>query len=195
MSYLDLLSPLGIALAKKPMAELLPLLPEPGTSAQTRKLFSGVTPEKLFAVPIRDSDSANAVLAGLWLGHDALEESHHLSQAIDTTTGSFWHAIMHRREGDFSNAKYWYGRCGRHPALKAIAKLAAGLRSEAGVAQSRIRLDSEEWDGPALVDLVKSVRRQPADAGTDFAKKLQQIEWMGLFEYSVVRAADPDAGA
>ena len=74
--------------------------------------------EKLFApTPIRDELIARACLAGLWLWFDFLDESHKISQEIDTPTGSFWHAIMHRREGDFGNSKYWWRRVGKHPAL------------------------------------------------------------------------------
>src|SRR6185295_3279275 len=46
--------------------------------------------------------------AGLWLLQDFLDESHAISQDIDTREGSFWHAIMHRREPDASNSKYWW---------------------------------------------------------------------------------------
>ena len=53
-------------------------------------------------------DMAQACLAGLWLYHDFLDESHSISQEIATSTGSFWHGIMHRREPDPSNAKYWF---------------------------------------------------------------------------------------
>lgn len=58
--------------------------------------------------------------AGLWLYVDELDRSHTISQGIDTPTGAFWHAIMHRREGDFSNSHYWYRRAGLHPALVTI---------------------------------------------------------------------------
>jgi hypothetical protein len=67
--------------------------------------------------PVRDPKMARACLAGLWLRFDFLEESHRISQEIDSPTGSFWHAIMHRREGDFGNSKYWWRRVGKHPAL------------------------------------------------------------------------------
>ena len=40
-----------------------------------------------------------------------------MSQGIDTPAGSFWHAIMHRREGAFGNSKCWWRRPGPHPAL------------------------------------------------------------------------------
>jgi hypothetical protein len=66
---------------------------------------------------INDLDMAKSCLAGLWLRFDFLDESHKMSQEIETPTGSFWHAIMHRREGDFGNSKYWWRRVGQHPAL------------------------------------------------------------------------------
>jgi hypothetical protein len=53
--------------------------------------------------------------AGLWLYVDDLERSHAVSQGITTPTGSLWHGIMHRREGDFSNSLYWMRRAESHP--------------------------------------------------------------------------------
>src|SRR5947209_3766436 len=72
----------------------------------------------LFApLAVSDDAMARACLGGLWLRFDFLDESHKISQEIETPTGSFWHAIMHRREGDFANSKYWWRRVGKHPAL------------------------------------------------------------------------------
>src|SRR5690606_38969416 len=48
-----------------------------------------------------------ALQAGLWLYIDELDRSHVVSQTIDDATGSYWHGIMHRREGDFGNSHYW----------------------------------------------------------------------------------------
>ena len=78
-------------------------------------------PEQLLTKPVASLPDAKGLLAGLWLWHDWLDSSHTISQDIHTPTGSFWHAIMHRREGDFCNAKYWYARCQRHPTLAAMA--------------------------------------------------------------------------
>src|SRR5262245_24199939 len=33
----------------------------------------------------------------------------------DTAPGQWVHAYLHRKEGDQSNASYWYNRCGRKP--------------------------------------------------------------------------------
>ena len=74
------------------------------------------------AGPTVDSEMAAACCAGLWLLHNFLDESHRISQSIETPTGSFWHGIMHRREGDFSNAKYWFRRVGAHPVFAPLAE-------------------------------------------------------------------------
>lgn len=58
--------------------------------------------------------------AGLWLYVDDLDRSHTICQGIDDETGSYWHGIMHRREGDFSNSHYWFNKVGRHPVMPRI---------------------------------------------------------------------------
>ena len=63
-------------------------------------------------------DDAMLVKAALYLKHGFLNESHHISQSVATSTGSYWHGIMHRHEGDISNSHYWYDRTGNHPVLK-----------------------------------------------------------------------------
>ena len=55
----------------------------------------------------------------LWL-YGFLDESHSIAQGIDSPEGSYWHALMHRSEGDFSNSKYWYRRVGRHAIFPAL---------------------------------------------------------------------------
>ena len=52
---------------------------------------------------VRDRDMAATCRSGLWLYHDFLDEAHTISQEIETPEGSYWHALVHRREPDFSN--------------------------------------------------------------------------------------------
>ncbi len=64
-----------------------------------------------------DSHSPTAIAlckSGLWLLAGELDRSHVISQDMGSAEGSFWHGIMHRREGDFGNAKYWFRRVGQH---------------------------------------------------------------------------------
>ncbi|HWA33617.1 MAG TPA: hypothetical protein VG737_05785 [Cyclobacteriaceae bacterium] len=41
------------------------------------------------------------------------EKAHEICQEIDTKQGALIHAYLHRKEGDLSNAAYWYLRAGR----------------------------------------------------------------------------------
>ncbi len=59
--------------------------------------------------------------SGLWLLAGDIHRSHTISQEISNPEGSFLHGIMHRREGDFGNSKYWFRRVGSHPVLDKIS--------------------------------------------------------------------------
>src|SRR5438309_64877 len=71
--------------------------------------------ESVFADPALEGRGDLA--AGLWLYVDDLDRCHSICQDLPDPTGAFWHGIMHRREGDFSNSHYWIRRAERHPLL------------------------------------------------------------------------------
>lgn len=55
-----------------------------------------------------------ATVQALW--HDARgdwDRAHRIAQDIDDAGGSWVHAYLHRKEGDLSNASYWYRRSGK----------------------------------------------------------------------------------
>lgn len=53
----------------------------------------------------------SAVLAALWHdGRGRWENAHQVAQEIDDPDGAWVHAYLHRKEGDASNAAYWYRR-------------------------------------------------------------------------------------
>ena len=117
----------------------------------------------------QDADMARAALAGLWLLHDFLDESHTLSQEIDTPTGSFWHAVMHRREPDPANSKYWFRRIGNHPVVPRLAAECPAV----GYAYTT------PFD---FVDFCERVRGT-GSADEELAKRVQLLEWKLLFAH------------
>lgn len=156
-----------------------------GALADLSSIGSGA---ELCAGAVSDADEAGCLLAGLWLWQDYLDESHEICQGIETPSGSWWHAILHRREGDFSNAKYWYARVGTHPAMQAVANNAAVLLRDAPADMLLLKVCSPSFSGAALVDLVQAVTRNPADPRAKTAVALQQLEFRTLFEWNAATA-------
>jgi hypothetical protein len=105
----------------------------------------------------------------LWLYFDFLEESHRISQSLPSAEGSFWHAIMHRREPDAWNSKYWWRRVGQHPVLNQLQQLAPTLGYHYTTAD-------------AFVDFCEQVRGRGTPQEM-LARQVQLLEWQLLFDY------------
>ena len=55
--------------------------------------------------------SLHGALLALW--HDGKgnwDEAHRVAQDVEDASGAWVHAYLHRKEGDQSNAAYWYNR-------------------------------------------------------------------------------------
>jgi hypothetical protein len=83
-------------------------------------------------------------LAALWWDAKGnWGRAHDLVDSLDTTEGMAVHAYLHRKEGDLSNADYWYRRAGRalhRPTLEAewealVSSLLRDVEAEDGDAQ------------------------------------------------------------
>jgi hypothetical protein len=157
----------------------------PGTPNLSMKpKLESLRAETLFTPhPIQELDMARACLAGLWLYHDFLDESHSISQEIATPTGSFWHGIMHRREPDPSNSKYWWRRVGKHPVFADLAEQAAKV----GYLQT-----GTVWDPFAFVDSCEEHRGSGSEAEWK-CRWVQHGEWELLFEWCYRQATGRDA--
>lgn len=190
----DFLSPTALAILQNRPDAYQQLVVKSPTPAHAHQLLDGVTPEALVTLPIANPSEASAMLGGLWLWHDGLHECHELVQDLVGPTGSFWHAIMHRREGDFSNAKYWYARCADHRALRLISAMANDAVGRRSTDKTVLRIVSGEFNPAALVDLVSQVRDKPDDPRHAAAVRLQQIEWEALFNHCAYEATGASGG-
>lgn len=114
--------------------------------------------------PSAGNDLNDACQSGLWLLAGDLDRSHSISQSLPTAEGSFWHGIMHRREGDFGNAKYWFRRVGAHPVIDTLAE----------------RAGDRYPHGAAFVDACERALRGDA-AEREACRRVQWLEWQLLF--------------
>ena len=124
------------------------------------------------------------VESAVLLWHDHLDESHTLSQDITSSCGSFLHGIMHRREPDYGNAKYWFTRTGQHATFPEIAARVSDLLDASGDTDLRETLvPNGRWDSFAMVDAVAAAERgrRPAEQKA-LLQKVQQVELEVLLE-------------
>lgn len=158
-----------------------------GPGEKNSSLFdqlSAISVESAFAKDsVLDNKMAECCISGLWLMHHYLDESHTLSKAIDTPEGCYWHGIMHRREPDYSNAKYWFSQTGEHPLFVSLWETVSPIASSqgadklAGWASAR-----NSWDPMTFIDLCEAV----AGEGSEDEKlvcEIAQAECSLLFDY------------
>ncbi len=115
-------------------------------------LLQGISPEDLLAQPAERPLYGTAILSGLLLWNDELDASHMISQGIHTPTGSYWHGIMHRREPDYSNGKYWFRKTGDHPAFPELLQAAQAQLADTESAIARQIRSWTSWDPFQFVD-------------------------------------------
>lgn len=142
----------------------------------------------------RDSAEGHALTAALYLANDSLDRAHELVQAHEGHPTCDWvHAIVHRREGDYANSKYWVRRAGAHSAYHGLQARASRLLGESdnpaeafaplASALEKIRTQGE-WNAYLFVDAVSMQESGGGDeASLRLLERLQQLEWQILMRY------------
>lgn len=155
---------------------LMPLAHGTCSSEEARRRLKTSSARTLFP----GARAPEAAFSGLWLYFSCLDESHSLSQEIETPDGSFWHGIMHRQEPDAWNSGYWFRRVGAHPVFPALQEAAARIAAAYSPVPFEVKAS---WDPFAFIDSCERARRQPASDAERLAQEIQRAEWQLLFDH------------
>ena len=160
------LSPLVEELLALPAANSL--APKRNPDAALLARLNALTLDTLFAShKIESRSDAECVRSALLLWHDFLDESHTISQAIETQNGSYWHGIMHRREPDYGNAKYWFRKVGQHAIFPTLGK---------------------DWDPCAFIDQCEQAAKTKDAKLDEHCRAVQKAEFDLLLEHCWMKA-------
>lgn len=115
------------------------------------------------------------VRGGVLYAIDAIHEAHTIFQDAPGDLGAYWHGMMHRREGDFENARYWFRRAGALPCFAALHRAAGEFSS--------VMARQPSWDPYLLTGECERARFGAAENATALAR-LQRTEFEGVFDYT-----------
>ncbi len=166
------------------------LVPQKAWSTELTDALASTSVDELFqGESLKNNTFGDAIKSGLLLWNDALDESHNISQGLENQTGSYWHGIMHRREPDYSNSKYWFGRVGTHPIFPALRERALAILEETpdpsdALARIAQTIETEEkWDAYQFIDWCQAAEGASDDV-TRFLQQVQAEEIKLLLAYS-----------
>jgi hypothetical protein len=126
-------------------------------------------------VPIGNRKLFQLVRGALLYAMDDLAGCHALFQAEPSDLGSYWHGMMHRREGDFDNARYWFRRSGSLPFFDNLHRETAQFSPDMARQLS--------WD-PYLFTGACEQARFGAEDETKELPRLQLAEFEVAFDYT-----------
>jgi len=124
--------------------------------------------------PIGKPATFALIRGGLFYALDSLDEAHKIFQDSPGDLGAYWHGMMHRREGDFDNARYWFRRVGVLPIFGELHRTASGF--------SALMARQSNWDPYLFTGECEQARFGDNESLAELAA-LQRVEFEGLLDY------------
>ncbi|HWB59515.1 MAG TPA: hypothetical protein VG733_08485 [Chthoniobacteraceae bacterium] len=122
---------------------------------------------------IKNAQMLALVRAALVYACDGLSESHMIVQAIPGDEAAYWHGMIHRREGDFDNARYWFRRTGAMGVFDDLHRRASAVSSVVAAQAG--------WDAYLYTGLCEQEKYGEHEL-TNTCVKLQAIEFRAMFD-------------
>jgi len=154
---------------------LLRLVPsESGDPEVLRRIRTASELDLTGGAVMADPTHSPLIRAGLLYAYDAIDESHRIVQQIQTDHASYWHGMLHRREGDFENSRYWFRRTGELGIFSELHARAAAVSPLMG--------RQNNWDPYVLVGQCEQARFG-GDQDLKELVALQRVEFEVMFDF------------
>lgn len=169
-TYSDLVD--RVFLQEESLRKLIPS--EPVNYALVRHIQGADDAEIAGDLPIKNAEMFALVRGGLLYALDAIPEAHVVFQDAKGDLGSYWHGMIHRREGDFDNARYWFRRSGILPVFSDMHRAASAF--------SALMARQANWDPYLFTGECEQARFGETEGLNDLVA-LQRVEFELLFDY------------
>ena len=112
--------------------------------------------------------------AGLFYYHNAIADSHREAARDEGDLAAYWHGMVHRREGDFDNARYWMRRAGEQPVFQEMQ----GRVHDGAPNMAR----QSNWDPFLFINLCEQYKYGEHEYKKEIGA-LQRVEFAVMFDY------------
>ena len=150
-------------------------LPKEPTDYELVIRLRGADDAKVFGGALVPSDApVGLVRAGLFYYHNALDDAHKQAQVDEGDLAAYWHGMIHRREGDFENARYWMRRAGEQPVFQEMQHRASDAAPHMG--------RQSNWDPYLFIHLCEQYKYGEHEYRKEIGH-LQKVEFAVMFDY------------
>ena len=124
---------------------------------------------------VGDAQTFTLIRGALLYALDDLDGAHGFFQDVPGDLAGYWHGMLHRREPDFENARYWFRRAGTLPFFDELHSRAAK--------QSADMAKQPSWDPYLFTGQCEQARHGETESLSEL-RDLQRAEFDVAFDYT-----------